>query len=417
MGESRVDDRNHEAASTRAQARSYWRKQLARAPAGPSLPTDPLAPAESPSERHINPLAFEATESLRTLSLTLALPPLAVGAACLAWIIGQHAHVDEVLVMVEDGGSADAVLRLPIDWAGCTLAGLATNAAAQLAAAARPEHALELADIFATGPESWAGVRHPVAVAVSLQPRPARRPPPIEPALLLSLPVRGGATLHSLSGTVSSEIASRLAQRIGVCAGAAPVQPLLEIPMMAADEAAFVALACNRTVADWGEHVTVHDAFRTTAAVHSAATALRAARGHDAGGALAELGMPRQISYAELDHRSDLLSGRLLRLARKTMEAHRRLVGLIFERSDAMVVAIFGALKAGGGYLPIEPSYPQVRAPWKWSWRMHVHGHVHTYMHTRRHMRTCAHAHMRTCAHAHMRTRARTCDMAMQNVR
>jgi amino acid adenylation domain-containing protein len=63
------------------------------------------------------------------------------------------------------------------------------------------------------------------------------------------------------------------------------------------------------------------------------------------------------LSYRELDERAN-------RLARHLLAAGVRpgdLVGLCFERSLELVVAIVATLKAGAGYLPLDPSYPAER--------------------------------------------------------
>ena len=38
-----------------------------------------------------------------------------------------------------------------------------------------------------------------------------------------------------------------------------------------------------------------------------------------------------------------------------------RLVGLLYHRSTEMVVAIFGVIRAGGAYIPIDPDFPAAR--------------------------------------------------------
>src|SRR6185295_11274141 len=56
--------------------------------------------------------------------------------------------------------------------------------------------------------------------------------------------------------------------------------------------------------------------------------------------------------------------GRANRLAHLLISAGVRpgdLVGLFLERSLDMVVAILGVLKAGGAYLPLDPTYPKER--------------------------------------------------------
>ncbi|WP_315752519.1 MULTISPECIES: non-ribosomal peptide synthase/polyketide synthase [unclassified Bradyrhizobium] len=63
------------------------------------------------------------------------------------------------------------------------------------------------------------------------------------------------------------------------------------------------------------------------------------------------------ISYAELNAQAN-------RLARQIMQAGIALdapVGLAFERSADLVVAVLAVLKAGAGYLPLDPDYPSQR--------------------------------------------------------
>ncbi|QJB31967.1 non-ribosomal peptide synthase/polyketide synthase [Chitinophaga oryzae] len=63
------------------------------------------------------------------------------------------------------------------------------------------------------------------------------------------------------------------------------------------------------------------------------------------------------LTYGELDKRSDQLA---LYLVSKGVQ-QETLVPVCVERSPEMVVAILAILKAGGGYLPIDPSYPAAR--------------------------------------------------------
>jgi amino acid adenylation domain-containing protein len=62
-------------------------------------------------------------------------------------------------------------------------------------------------------------------------------------------------------------------------------------------------------------------------------------------------------SYLELNTRANRLANRL----RAAGIGPDKLVGICLERSLDMIVAILGVLKAGGGYLPIDPSYPTNR--------------------------------------------------------
>jgi amino acid adenylation domain-containing protein len=63
------------------------------------------------------------------------------------------------------------------------------------------------------------------------------------------------------------------------------------------------------------------------------------------------------LSYAELNQRANLLAHHLRRLG----VAIESLVGICLERSEEMVVAVLAVLKAGGAYLPLDPTYPKDR--------------------------------------------------------
>jgi amino acid adenylation domain-containing protein len=65
----------------------------------------------------------------------------------------------------------------------------------------------------------------------------------------------------------------------------------------------------------------------------------------------------KQLTYKELDERSNQLAHFLISSGIKT----ETLVPLILERSLEMILAIFGIIKAGGAYVPIDPEYPEER--------------------------------------------------------
>jgi amino acid adenylation domain-containing protein len=64
-----------------------------------------------------------------------------------------------------------------------------------------------------------------------------------------------------------------------------------------------------------------------------------------------------QLSYAELNRRSNQLA----RYLRKRGVGAEVLVGICLERSLEMVIAVLGILKAGGGYVALDPDYPRER--------------------------------------------------------
>ncbi len=63
------------------------------------------------------------------------------------------------------------------------------------------------------------------------------------------------------------------------------------------------------------------------------------------------------ISYEELDRRANQLANYLIAQGIGTTS----LVGLCMERSLEVMVAVFGVLKSGGAYVPIDPNYPKDR--------------------------------------------------------
>src|SRR5207249_4283810 len=64
-----------------------------------------------------------------------------------------------------------------------------------------------------------------------------------------------------------------------------------------------------------------------------------------------------QMTYAELNRRADQLARYLRGLG---VEAEVP-VGLCLERSPDLLVALLGVLKAGGVYVPLDPTYPRER--------------------------------------------------------
>ncbi|HTE55678.1 MAG TPA: amino acid adenylation domain-containing protein [Kofleriaceae bacterium] len=75
-----------------------------------------------------------------------------------------------------------------------------------------------------------------------------------------------------------------------------------------------------------------------------------------------EAGAPgrAELTYAELDRRSEAVARRLRRLG----VGPETLVGLCVERSVDLPVGILAILKAGGAYVPLDPDYPRERLAW-----------------------------------------------------
>src|SRR5262249_14225882 len=64
-----------------------------------------------------------------------------------------------------------------------------------------------------------------------------------------------------------------------------------------------------------------------------------------------------QLTYRQLNARANQLACHLRHLGVGT----EVLVGLCIERSVEMIVAVLGILKAGGAFVPLDPTYPQGR--------------------------------------------------------
>ncbi|MGE5340608.1 MAG: amino acid adenylation domain-containing protein [Candidatus Omnitrophota bacterium] len=119
----------------------------------------------------------------------------------------------------------------------------------------------------------------------------------------------------------------------------------------------------NDTASDYPRDKTIHQLFDEQvwrvpdhlAFVGTSVGALREAPLKNSDRAIHE--SPLQISYRELNHRSDQLADEFIQRGIRT----GTIVGIMFGRSLEMIIGILGILKSGGAYLPIDPDYPQER--------------------------------------------------------
>jgi amino acid adenylation domain-containing protein len=121
-----------------------------------------------------------------------------------------------------------------------------------------------------------------------------------------------------------------------------PESPISELTRAPADHAAQETEQFNQTGRPYPE-ACLHRLFTERASSKREQTAL------------IEAG--RRTSYGELEARSAELARRLARLG-----VHGEVrVGLLLDRSTETVIAILGVLKAGGCYVPLDPSLPALR--------------------------------------------------------
>jgi len=122
-----------------------------------------------------------------------------------------------------------------------------------------------------------------------------------------------------------------------------PECPVMQLPLLSDGERQQLLCGFNPPRTDYPQHLCIHQRFEQQAAQTPAALALICAG--------------QQLSYAELNRQANRLAHRLIALGIRPDDR----VVLCAERSLAMVVAIIAILKAGGGYVPLDPSDPDQR--------------------------------------------------------
>jgi len=127
----------------------------------------------------------------------------------------------------------------------------------------------------------------------------------------------------------------------GIAAG--PEQRLSELPLLSAAEREQLLREWNETEREYAGAKCLHEGFEE-----------QVAKTPDA---IAVVYEQEQLSYRELNGRANQLAHYLARLG----VGPETLVGICLERSLELMVAVLGVLKAGGGYLPLDPGLPRQR--------------------------------------------------------
>ena len=127
----------------------------------------------------------------------------------------------------------------------------------------------------------------------------------------------------------------------GACAH--PDKPISKLPLLSPEQQRLLLIEWNRTHADYPREQCIDQLMSSSARRSPAKTAVSQ-------GAYT-------LSYGELEARSDVLGGYLRSLG----VGPDLPVGLHLQRSPRLLVAMLGVLKAGGAYLPLDPSFPQDR--------------------------------------------------------
>ncbi len=145
-----------------------------------------------------------------------------------------------------------------------------------------------------------------------------------------------------LNAAVVAQMQSQWATLIRA-ADADPQRHLSELPLLGAAEQAQVLTQWNATEGPWRSDACVHRLIEEQVARTPEHIAL--------------VCEDQALSYSELDRRANQLARRLASLG----VGPDVLVGLCTERSIEMMVGLLAIQKAGGAYLPLDPSYPKDR--------------------------------------------------------
>lgn len=122
-----------------------------------------------------------------------------------------------------------------------------------------------------------------------------------------------------------------------------PQQPISQLPMLTEFEQQQLLFEWNNTQADYPLDKCIHQLFEE-----------QVERTPDN---IAVVFEDQQLNYRELNARANQLAHYLQNLG----VGPDVLVGICVERSLEMIVGLLGILKAGGGYVPLDPAYPQER--------------------------------------------------------
>jgi amino acid adenylation domain-containing protein len=120
-------------------------------------------------------------------------------------------------------------------------------------------------------------------------------------------------------------------------------QPIAAAPMLTPEEYRHLVLDLNQTEAEYPSQTTAHQLFE----VQAEKTPTRIAVAFE----------EERITYAELNARAN----RLARHLQQQGVQPDTLVGIFLDRSPEMIVSVLAVMKAGGGYVPLDPAYPMDR--------------------------------------------------------
>ena len=123
----------------------------------------------------------------------------------------------------------------------------------------------------------------------------------------------------------------------------APHQPLNRLPIMGSEERQKLLVEFNATDVNYDLDQTLHGLFEAQVERTPQAVAVKSG--------------DQYLTYSALNERANRLAHHLRELG---VQPDSR-VGICVERGLDMVIGLFAILKAGGGYVPLDPAYPRER--------------------------------------------------------
>jgi amino acid adenylation domain-containing protein len=318
-------------ASATGRAAAYWQARLDGFQAVDGFPAD-LAPAGEPAgiELESVELPDELVTRLHRISKGKPGALYVLLVAGLVGLLRRYARTEDVAVGLPGRCAAGPQLLVLRASAGGTLRQLLPLLAdAVRDALTHQDHLLDPQPQVAI---SLAGLHDEPAPSARLHLRAEQHPAGIRLAV------------HYDADRYTADTARQVAGQLAIlltAAAAEPDRPLADFELWTAEDERLLA-ASNATDQPL-EPATLVSWFGQQAAAAPDASAL--------------LIREEVVSFGELDRRSDALANLLCQQGIGRDE----LVAVLADRSVELLVALFGVLKAGAGYLPIDPGYPAAR--------------------------------------------------------
>ena len=356
---------------------SYWRQQLAGAPASLDLPTDRPRPAMQTFNGAKTPFLFskEFNEKLQSFSRDRGVTAFMTLLAGFQILLSRYSHQDDVVVGTPIANRNRAEIEEMIGFFTNTLVlrtRFSENATFAEVLAQVKETALGAYShqdvpfeklVEELQPERNLGQNPLFQVMFSYQNAPRRAfelsglklslmdlgeaSAKFDLALFLSETPEGvGGRIEYNTDLFDAATIEHMLEHYQVLLDAAvdaPERQVSRLPLLTPGERHQVLVDWNATQAEYPRNLCVHQWMEQQA--QRTPKAIAVTMGSE------------QISYRALDERSNQLAHYL----RGRGVGPETLVGIYLERSINLVVALLGVLKAGGAYIPLDPAYPAER--------------------------------------------------------